>query len=103
MLPLATTYQHIGAANVQCNAECPDHNPNPNLQSNPNLTLTLTLTLTPNPSYKASKFSFRTFSSRRSSLTQTFVKSCVDFEVAHLPVLMVQRLPYPEIPTLTYR
>jgi len=29
-----------------------------------------------------------------------FVESCVDFEVAHLSVLMVQRLPYPEIPTL---
>jgi len=33
-------------------------------------------------------------------LTQTFVESCVDFEVAHLSVLMVQRLSYPEIPTL---
>jgi len=33
-------------------------------------------------------------------LTQTFVESCVDFEVAHLSVLMVRRLPYPEIPTL---
>jgi len=38
--------------------------------------------------------------SRKSSLTQTFVESCVDFEVAHLSVLMVWRLPYPEIPTL---
>jgi len=27
-------------------------------------------------------------------LTQTFVESCVDFEVAHLSVLMVRRLPY---------
>ena len=35
-------------------------------------------------SYKASKLSFRAFSSRRSSLTQTFVESCVEFEVAHL-------------------
>ena len=35
------------------------------------------------------------FSSRRSSLTQTFVESCVDFEVTHLSVLMVPRLPYP--------
>jgi len=33
-------------------------------------------------------------------LTQTFVESCVDFEVAHLSILMVQRLAYPEIPTL---
>jgi len=32
-------------------------------------------------------------------LTQTFVES-VDFEVAHLSVLVVQRLAYPEIPTL---
>ena len=38
--------------------------------------------------------------SRRSGLTQTFVESCVDFEVAHLSVLMVWRLAYPEIPTL---
>ena len=30
--------------------------------------------------------SFRAFSSRRSSLTQTFVESCVDFEVAYLSV-----------------
>ena len=34
------------------------------------------------------------FSRRRSSLTQTFVESFVDFEVAHLSVLMVRRLPY---------
>ena len=40
-------------------------------------------------------------SSRRSSLTQPFVESCVDFEVAHLSVVMVWRLPYPEIPTLS--
>ena len=33
-------------------------------------------------------------------MTQTFLESCVDFEVAHLSILMVQRLPYPEIPTL---
>ena len=33
-------------------------------------------------------------------MTQTFVESCVDFEVAHLSVLMVRRLAYPEIPTL---
>jgi len=33
-------------------------------------------------------------------LTRIFVESCVDFEVAHLSVLMVWRLPYPEIPTL---
>jgi len=44
---------------------------------------------------------FRAFSSRRSSLTQIFVESCVDFEVAHLSVLMVRRLPYPETPTVT--
>ena len=43
---------------------------------------------------------FKAFSSRRSSLTQTFVESCVDFEGAHLSILMVWRLPYPEIPTL---
>ena len=46
------------------------------------------------------KLSFRAFS-RRSSLTQTFVESRVDVEVAHLSVLMVQRLLYPQIPTLT--
>jgi len=40
------------------------------------------------------------FSNRRSSLTQTFVERCIDFEVAHLSILMVQRLAYPEIPTL---
>ena len=34
-------------------------------------------------------------------MTQIFVVSCVDFEVAHLSVLMVWRLPHPEIPTLT--
>jgi len=33
-------------------------------------------------------------------LTQFFVESCVDFEVAHLSVFMVWRLPYPEVPTL---
>jgi len=33
-------------------------------------------------------------------LTQTFVESCVGFEVAHLSVFMVRRLPYPKIPTL---
>ena len=44
--------------------------------------------------------SFKAFSSRKSSLTQTFVESCVDFEVGNLSVLMVRRLPYPEIPTL---
>ena len=27
-------------------------------------------------------------------MTQTFVDSCVDFEVAHLSVCMVQRLPW---------
>jgi len=51
-------------------------------------------------SLRASKLSFRAFSSRRSSLIQVFVGSCVDFEVAHLSVLMVQRLAYLEIPTL---
>ena len=51
-------------------------------------------------SERASKLSFKALSSRRSGLTQTFVESCLDFEVAHLSVLMVQRLPYPEIPTL---
>jgi len=45
------------------------------------------------------KLSFKAFSSSRSSLTQTFVESCVDFEVAHLSVLMVRRLAYLEIPT----
>jgi len=34
------------------------------------------------------------FSSRRSSLTQTFVESCVNFELAHLSVLMIRRLPH---------
>jgi len=29
------------------------------------------------------KLSFKVFSSRRSSLTPTFVESCADFEVAH--------------------
>ena len=33
-------------------------------------------------------------------MTQTFVESCVDLG-AHLFILMVWRLPYPEIPTLT--
>ena len=33
-------------------------------------------------------------------MTKTFVESCVDFEVAHLFILMAWRLPYPEIPTL---
>jgi len=33
------------------------------------------------------------------SLTQTSVESCVDFEAANLSVLVVRRLPYPEIPT----
>jgi len=46
------------------------------------------------------KLSFRALSSRRSSLTQIFVESCVDFEVAHLSAFMVWRLPYPEVPTL---
>ena len=45
--------------------------------------------------------SFKAFSSGRSSLAQTFVESCVDFEVAHLSVLMIRRLQYPEIPTLS--
>ena len=42
----------------------------------------------------ASKIEFQgiNFSSKRSSLKQTFVEHCVDFEVAHLSVLMVQRL-----------
>ena len=38
----------------------------------------------------ASKSSFKAFSSTRSSLT--LVESCVDFEVAHLSVLMAKRL-----------
>jgi len=46
------------------------------------------------------KLSFKAFSSRRSSLTQPFVGSYVDFEVAHLFIVMVWRLPYPAIPTL---
>ena len=41
-------------------------------------------------SQRASKI--KAFSSRRSSLT--FVESCVDFEFAHLSVLMVWRLPH---------
>jgi len=36
-------------------------------------------------------------------LTQTFVESCVDFEVANLSILLVQRLPHLEIPTLILR
>ena len=43
---------------------------------------------------RASKLSFKAFSSRRSSLTQAFAEGCVDFEVAHLSVLMVRRLPH---------
>ena len=38
--------------------------------------------------------SFRAFSSRRNSLTQTFVESCIDFKVAHLSIFMVRRLQY---------
>ena len=34
-------------------------------------------------------------------MTQIFVESCVDLEVAHLSVFMVWRLPYPEVPTLS--
>ena len=34
-------------------------------------------------------------------MTQPFVESCLDFEVAHLSMVMVWRLHYPEIPTLT--
>ena len=34
-------------------------------------------------------------------MTQTFVESCIDFEVAHLSTLIVRRLPYPEFPTLS--
>ena len=52
-------------------------------------------------SQRATKLNFRAFSSRRSSLTQPFVESCVDIEVAHLSILMIRRLPYPEIPTLS--
>ena len=50
-------------------------------------------------SLRASKLSFKAFSSRRSSLTPTFVESCVDFEVAqlHVSVLMVRRLPYKSV------
>ena len=48
-------------------------------------------------SWRASKLSFRAFSSRRSSLTQTFVASCVDFEVAHLSILMVRRLQFSDL------
>ena len=48
-------------------------------------------------SQRASKLSFKAFSS---TLTQTVVESCVDLEVALLSVLMVQRLPHPEIPVL---
>ena len=32
---------------------------------------------------------------------QTFIESCVDFEVAHLSVLRIWRLQYPEIPTFS--
>ena len=41
-----------------------------------------------------SKLSVRASSSRRSSLTQTFIESCVDLEVVHLSILMVWRLTY---------
>ena len=44
---------------------------------------------------------FKAFSGGRSSLGQTFIESCVDFEVAHLSVLMIRRLPYLEVPTLS--
>jgi len=37
---------------------------------------------------------------RGAVLTQIFVERCVDFEVAHLSVLMVWRLPYPKVPPL---
>ena len=47
------------------------------------------------------KLSFKAFSSRRSSLTQTFVESCVDFEVAHLSICTHgSEIATPEIPTL---
>ena len=42
--------------------------------------------------------SFKAFSI--STLTQSFVEGYVDFEVAHSSILVVQRLPHPEIPTL---
>jgi len=42
--------------------------------------------------------SFKAFSSRTSSLTQTFVESCVDFEVAYLSVLLFWRLPHRRFP-----
>ena len=40
---------------------------------------------------EASTLSFKASSSRRSSLTQPFVESCEDFEVAHLSLLMRKR------------
>jgi len=39
---------------------------------------------------------------QKKHFTQSFVESCVDFEVAHLSALTVRRLPYPEIPTLSH-
>jgi len=42
----------------------------------------------------------RYFQAEGASLTQTFVESCVGFEIAHLSILMVRRLAYPEIPAL---
>ena len=44
-------------------------------------------------SLRASEIEFRAFSSRRSSLTETFLESCIDFEVTHLSALVVRRLP----------
>ena len=52
-------------------------------------------------SYKASKLSFRAFSSRRSSLPKLLLKVVWSLKLPIYSILMVQRLPYPEIPTLT--
>jgi len=45
--------------------------------------------------------SFRAFFKQKEQSDPSFVQSCVDFEVAHLSILMLRRLPYPEIPTLS--
>ena len=45
------------------------------------------------------KIEFRAFSSRRSSLTQTIVKSCVDFEVIHTHGLEIAIQEHPTLNT----
>ena len=48
---------------------------------------------------KGLKIEFRVFSSRSSSLTQTFVKSCVDFEVIHTHGLEIAIQEHPTLNT----